>query len=581
MSLSDPHIVRFGQTSYWAATASPALPESIAQPDRWFQEHMIYTHSDTGVKMLEVNTGNFVDSTQFFKQNRIYYGESGESGIFTKSWSAFPADRRESSEFDGYLYNGTGGVNISPPLSWMFDPNFITHDPTESMHVMRYKDIHDRMQFLYPYFTYEFSFGGPANNPQFKKIEVSPVTDGNNTYWLMPLVIALDSSHVPWSSATPFSFILNLVGFALIDAYNGNVQVFVTGNDYFSQIFLEEYKGIGATRELPEWLQNQVTYPKEMFMWKISKFNLFHMTDPKTFVQTKEVYTVPVGTPNEELSPSYIIGQPPGFKQPEFVGMQYLQLKDSASRDLVGYIVVQNKLESLGKMTFYSVTSNSSAKLIGPESARTIFVSDSKYNQLNQELKSSGNATGPVVAGNILYKVGDYEIYFTPVMVTNAEKIGIVGAVGAISTNGTSYTGLGNTAEEAFVSYLQKLSGAPAGNGSAITTNHIANETLAKIQMLERVFNQTGLTVVKPTAINAPLAFKETQANYTTDSDFTQAEAAIKEFTKRFPTYHGRVFEWQEESSVNFGILVNMDDVIENHYISIEVGNNQIGSPSS
>jgi uncharacterized membrane protein (UPF0182 family) len=454
----------------------------------------------------------------------------------------------------------------------MFDPNFIFYDATDTMHVMRYKDIHERMQFLYPYFVYEFSFGGTPNNPQFKKIEAFPVTDGKNTYWLMPLVVALDSSHVPWSSSTPYSFILNLVGFALIDAYNGNVQVFVTGTDYFSQIFLEENKDSGATREVPEWLKNQVTYPKEMLMWKISKFNIYHVTDPTTFLQTREVYSVPPDPSNQELSPSYIIARPPGFKQPEFIGLQYLQLKDSASRDLVGYMVVQNNLESLGKMTFYLVPSNSSAKLISPESARTMFISDSEYNRLSQELKSSGNGTGPIVANNVLYKVGDYEVYFTPVMINNGENIGSVGAVGAISTNGTSYIGLGNTAKEAFVSYLQKLSGVSAVNASIVTSNHTANETLTRIQQLERVFNGTGLTVVKPNMITTPLAFKEIEANYTTDSNFSQVEKAIKEFIEKFTENHGRVFEWQEKTSINFGVLVNIEGIIENHYISIEVG---------
>ena len=254
ISLVDTDILRFGDAMYWAGTAAPVVPEVVPQRDRWFNEHMVYTHSDVGVRLLEANTGNVTDDSPFFKQNQIYYGESAESGLFSDSWSAYPVGRTKSSELGGYLYNGTGGLDIFPPLSWMFEPNFIVSETTAPMHVMRYKDIHQRMELLYPYFVYEFSFGGTPNNPQFQKIEAYTVTDGTNTYWLMPLVMALDASHVPWSSATPLSFTLNLVGFALIDAYNGTVQVLVTGDDYFSKIFLEQYKDMGATRDVPDWL---------------------------------------------------------------------------------------------------------------------------------------------------------------------------------------------------------------------------------------------------------------------------------------------------------------------------------------
>jgi uncharacterized membrane protein (UPF0182 family) len=578
ISYADTDIVRFGGTMYWAGTAAPIIPEGITQRDKWFNEHMIYTHSDVGVKMLEANTGNVIDETPFFKQHQIYYGESGESGLFSKSWSAYPVDRTESSELGGYFYNGTGGVDIIPPLSWMFEPNFIVSETTTPMHVMRYKDIHQRMELLYPYFVYEFSFGGTANDPQFQKIEAYPVTDGTNTYWLMPLVIALDASHVPWSSATPLSFMLNLVGFALVDAYNGTVQVLVTGNDYFSQIFLEEYKDTGATRDVPEWLRDQIKYPEEMLIWKVSKFNRYHVIDPKAYLEATEFYSFPADSSNQELSPYYVIAQPQGFAEPTFLGLQYIQLKDSPSKELVGYMVVQNNLQSLGNMTFYSIPSNSSIKLIGPETARTTLINDGEYKSINEELKSR-SPTPPALGDNLLYKIGDNEVYFIPVMINNSEKIGIVGAVGGVSTNGTLHVGLGNTPAEAFQNYLQKLSSVTAIDNLPVASNQTAQERLTKTQLLEKVFTDAGLTVVKPTAIYAPLEFKEVQAAYTTQSDFPEAQTAIQAFIERYIPQGGRVFEWQDGTSINFSVLLEVDGIVENHYISIEV-DSQIGSAS-
>jgi uncharacterized membrane protein (UPF0182 family) len=576
----DIDIVRFGNAMYWASTAAPVIPEALTQRDKWFNQHMVYTHSDVGVKLLEANTGNVIDESPFFKQHQIYYGKSGESGVFSKFWSAYPVDRTESFELGGYFYNGTGGIDIMPPLSWMFEPNFIVSDTTKPIHIMRYKDIHQRMEFLYPYFVYEFGFGGTPGNPQFEKIEASIVTDGTNTYWLMPLIVALDASRVPWSSATELSFMLNLVGFALVDAYNGTVQVLVTGNDYFSEIFLEQYKDIGATREVPAWLQDQIKYPQEMFIWKVSKFNTYHITDPRVYLERSEFYTVPADSSNQELSPYYIIAQPQGFREPAFVGLQYIQLKDSPSQNLVGYMVVENNLESLGKMTFYSIPSNSPVKLIGPETARTTLINDGEYKSVNEELKSRNSSTAPALGDNLLYKIGDHDVYFIPVMINNGEKIGIVGAVGALSSKGTNYVGLGYTPAEAFQNYLQKLSGVTARDNPPVASNQTTQETLTKIQRLEKVFAEAGLTVVKPTAIYAPLEFKEIEAGYRTESDFAQAQAAIEAFIERFMPPARRVFEWQDGTSINFGVLLDADGIIENHYISIEV-DNQIGSASS
>jgi uncharacterized membrane protein (UPF0182 family) len=570
--LASTDILRFGGRMYWAGTTAPTVPEGTTQRDRWFNEHMVYTHSDAGVKMLDANTGNLTDSNSFFKQQQIYYGISGESGLFSKSWSAYPVDRTESFELGGHFYNGTGGVDIIPPLSWFFEPNFMLSEPTAPMHVMRYKDIHQRMELLYPYFVYEFSFGGTPNTPQFQKIDAYPVTDGTNTYWLMPLVVALDASHVPWSSATPLSFMLKLVGFALVDSYNGTVQVLVTGNDYFSEIFFEEYKSAGATRDVPGWLHDQIKYPEEMFIWKVSKFDTYHVTDPNVYLAGTDFYSFPADSSNQEISPYYVTAQLQGFARPTFVGIQYMQLKDSPSEELVGYIVVQNDLESLGNMTFYSVASNSSVKLIGPEIARTRLINDSEYKSINEQLKSS-SSTPPALGDTLLYKIGDNEVYFIPVMTNNGEKVGIVGAVGAISADGTYPVGIGSTPVGAFQKYLQKLSSVTASKNLPVASNQTAQEKLAKNQQLEKVFTEAGLTIIKPTAIDAPLEFKEAQTDYRTQSDFAQAQTAIHTFIDRFVPHSDRVFEWQNGTSINFSVLLEVDGIVENHYISIEVGN--------
>ncbi|HEX7031463.1 MAG TPA: UPF0182 family protein [Nitrososphaera sp.] len=566
----DVDILRFGGSMYWTGTTYPSIPENVGQNDDWFYRHMVYTHSDIGMKMLAANSGSVVDESRFFQQRKIYYGES-DDGLFSTYWSAYPVDRTESAELGGHTYNGTGGVNIAPPLSWMFEPNFMISNPSASMHVMRYKEIHDRMELLYPYFVYEFGFSSGTTTPLLKEVEAVVVTDGTDTYWLMPLIVAINTSNVPLTSSSS-SFMLQHVGYSLIDVYDGTVKIIVTGEDFFSEIFLDLYKDIGATREIPSWLADQIRYPEEMFMWQVSKFNTYHVTDPRAFIEGNEVYEVAGDQANEVPAPTYAYAKPPGFERPEFVGMQFLQLENSESNNIAGYIIVQNDLENLGKMTFYAIPADSQVKLLNKIGAQDELKKDPSYTEV-REAKFAN--TNPPLGESIFQRVGDYEVYFIPIFTsTGGKQVGAVGAVGAASDTGTYLVGFGDTPALAFENYLQKLSGSmPAGDKPTPAGNQTAAlDRQLRIQNLEKVFTDSGLELVKPTVVAAPVGFEEAEAKYRMDSERAAAEDAIRSFIANSVREGERIFEWQDGTAVNFGVLRTVDGIVESHYISIEVG---------
>jgi uncharacterized membrane protein (UPF0182 family) len=551
---------------YWTGTTTPNLPVDVSAADKWFSEHITYTHANVGIKMLEADSGNVADEQRFFEQRRIYYGESDSSGLFDKVWSAYPVGRTESGEVDQYFYNGTGGIDVAPPLSWMFEPNFMLSYPSTPIHVMRFKDVHERMELLYPYFVYDFAVNS-STTPQFKPIDIYPVSNGEKTYWLMPLVAAFDTSHVPWSS----KFMLKLVGYALIDTYDGDVQVFATGTDYFSKMFLEEYQDIGVAGEVPAWLSEQIKYPEEMFVWTVSQFSMYHVTDPKTFIEAKQFYSIPEDS-SRSIPPYYITTKPQGFENPEFVGFQSLELRSSQTKNLVGYMTVRNNLDSIGEMSFFSVPTNSSVKLLGPTGAKETLEKDKDFKNLRTLLNN------PRLGENILYRIGDVEVYFIPVYTSNTgggvvSQTGTIASVGAASVTGTYYVGLGDTPVQAFENYLRKVSGVapadqPAGNQTVVLDKN------ARIVKLEQIFSDANVTVVKPTSLSVPVEFREADGTYILESDFVEVEAKVLDFVRLYSPGdgQGRVFEWQEERRINFGFLSQQGGVLENHYISIEVG---------
>ena len=548
VDFEDNDILRFNNTLYWTASMKPILPSSVAVGDRWYNEHLVYTHVPNGFLILEATDGLIVDSGKFFKQRAIYYGEGG---LLEQTWSGYPVNRGdESAELLGAFYNGEGGLTVSPPLSWIFEPNFMLSFPTEPIHVMRYKDIEERMQVLYPYFLYHL-FGG--------ELDSIPVSDGKNYYWLMPLMVGFDTQAVPWSVGNPY---IRLVGYALIDVYDGNIRLLKAGDDFFTEMFVSQYSD--HFESIPAWLEKQTRYPVEIFNWKTEMYNIYHVTDVDTFIQANEFYEVPRG-----LETYFIEAKPPGFEQTEFIGLLSLELRGSQGRNLAGFMIVENDLSNLGKMQFYEIPLNSTTKLIGPTAVREALDRDPDFAQLRTLLRN------PRIGDNILYQVGGQDTYFIPVYTAGAggvvAQLGTIAAVGAAFT-GEYYVGLGDTQEEAFEAYLQKLSGV----ATTPTTTNGESVELSKadrIETIKSIFVEHEIEILEPTSIQIPLSFKEGEIFFFTGKEQEDTEKLIFEFIDDFVKPRSeRIFLWEDDNVLNFGTIIIRDGVPEMHYIAIGVG---------
>ncbi len=431
----DSDIIRFEEKLYWAASMKPLLPETVRPGDRWYAEHLVYTHVPNGFYLLDAQEGRVVETSDYFDQRRIYYGEGG---LFQETWAAYPVDRVKSDELEGYFYDGDGGIEVPPPMSWIYEFNFFLAFRDQKIHVLRYRDIYDRMEMLFPYFEYYFDG---------RYIDAYPVNDGPNTYYVMPLVVKLDAWIVPWSSGNPM---MRLVGFALIDIRQGDIKLLITGDDFFSELFKSVYDDY-VTTEIPSWLEKQLRYPQELFEWRVGMFNYYHVTDPSTFIVAKEFFEVPEG-----LTTYFIFSKPPEFEDMEYIGLLSLELRGARGRNLAGYMVVRNDIPHTGEMVFYRVPLESKTKLLGPTGTKEALEKNSEFAQLKTLLRE------PRIGDNILYRIGLHDVYFIPVYTAGpggvVTEMGVIACVGAAFT-GDYHVGLGANAEEAFRAYLSELSG--------------------------------------------------------------------------------------------------------------------------
>src|SRR5256712_2887148 len=544
VNFENNDILRFNDTLYWSASMKPVLPDSVSLADRWYTEHLVYTHVDNGFLALNAHNGTIVDSSTLFKQRIIYYGEAG---LFSETWSAYPVNRQGTFEINNASYHGSGGIAVNPPISQIFEPNFFLSYPTEPIHIIRFRDIHDRMQLLYPYFQYDL-FG--------KQLDVLPVTDGQKTYWLVPLIVGFDTNTIPWSMSNPY---LRLVGYGLIDVYNGNITLIKTGDDFFTKMFVSQYGD--RFIEMPHWLEKQLRYPEELFNWKVDMFNVYHVTDPSTFINSQNFYEVP-----PDLGTYYVEAKPPGFDKPTFIGLLSLELRGSQAKNLAGFMTVHNDLPNLGKMQFYEVPLDSKTKLLGPSSVSEALNKDSDFRQLKTLLQT------PSFGDNILYRIGDQDVYFIPVYTAGSggvvTQLGTIAAVGA-AFDGEYFVGMGNTPQQAFVSYLAKLSGVAPSN-VAIAMQLDQSE---RIKTIRSILQEQKLTIVSPISIQFPLTFQEGKISFLQQSDLEDTKKLISTFVKDFVQPKSeRIIFWEENSTVNLGTIVVVDNVPELHYISIGVG---------
>ena len=546
VTFEDNDILRFDDKLYWTASMAPILPSSVSLENRWYNEHLVYTHVPEGFLTLEATDGSIVDSSELFPQRKIYYGEGG---LLDTTWSGYPTNREgNTAELNNESYTGMGGLDIAPPISWIFEPNFMISYPGDSIHVMRYKDVNERMSTLYPYFLFNL-FG--------KELDSLPVTDGKNTYWLVPLIIGYDTSNIPWSVGNPY---LRLAGYGLVDTYDGDIQLIQHGDDFFTDMFMTQYQD--KVIEMPEWLEKQIRYPQELFNWKTEMYNIYHVTDVDTFIQANEFYEIPRG-----LDTYYIEAKPPGFEEPEFVGLLSLELRGSQGRNLAGYMVVENDTPNLGKMQFYEVPIDSDTKLLGPTSVREALDRDPDFAQLKTLLRN------PRIGDNILYRVGEHDTYFIPVYTAGAggvvAQLGTIDAVGAAFT-GEYYVGLGDTQESAFEAYLQKLSGiAPTSSVTVDGVSMIMDKT-AREDAIMSVFEEKEIQLITPTNIQIPLSFSIGDIAFYSKADLESTTELITKFIDEAGAK--RILMWEVEDTINFGYLKVVDNVTELHYIAIEVG---------
>ncbi len=227
-------------------------------------------------------------------------------------------------------------------------------------------------------------------------------------------------------------------------------------------------------------------------------------------------------------------------------------------------MVVRNDYPYTGEMIFYQVPLEAEAKLLGPTAIDEALERNPDFATLRTLLRD------PRVGNHIFYRIGDYDVFFIPVY--TAPGGGVVTQLGTIATVGADFTGeyyvgLGSTVEESFRAFLAEIAGveAPPPEPELSEEERVAN--------LVQVFEEAVLDIIQAEAVTAPVEVAEGSVKYVSEEDWSNTQTLINSFVEEWVKPHNlsRVYMWTEDSKVNFGVFLRVEEALELHYITIEL----------
>ncbi|PTT70123.1 UPF0182 family membrane protein, partial [Arthrobacter sp. HMWF013] len=455
----------------------------------WLNQHVVYTHG-YGVVAAKGNkftvdgkpeflqsgipsTGVLGDDSTY--QPRIYFGEnSPEYSIVGAPDGAAPREQdRPSGEGETqYTFDGNGGPNVGSffnkvlySIKFQSSDLLLSDGVNEESQILYDRNPRDRVEKVAPYLTVD----GNAY-PAVVDGRVKWIVDGYTTSQYYPYSQQEQLSAATTDSQTTsgrtvalpnssVNYIRNSVK-ATVDAYDGSVTLYAWDDQdpvlkAWQKVFPTSLKPYS---EMSGDVMSHVRYPEDLFKVQRELLGRYHVTEPGSFYQAKDVWSVPNDpTVDTEVKqpPFYMSLQMPDQEQPAFqLTSSFIpQIVNGTARNvLYGFLAADSdagnekgvKAESYGQLRLLQIPPE--IQVPGPGQAQNKFNSDPTVSQALNLLRQGASE---VLNGNLLtLPVGGGILYVQPVYLK--------------STGETSYP----TLQRVLVAFGDKVGFAPTLDGA-------------------------------------------------------------------------------------------------------------------
>lgn len=396
----------------------------------WVNQRLVYTHG-VGLVMVPVNRVTADGQPELWIQNlppvstngaptvtqpRIYFGESDDQYVIVGA-------RQDEFDLPGSAdlytrWQGKTGVPLNSVLSRIMfaarfgDLNLLISDQiTADSQLLFHRTLDDRIGMIAP----------------FLRLDKDPylvVQDGRLVYVQDAYTI---SDRFPNANAfnggdlgdksglagDSFNYIRNSVKITM-DAYDGTLHFYVSDP---TDPLIRAWQGVFPTlfepmSAMPASLQPHIRVPEELFNVQTRMFGQYHVTDPQTFYNNNDRWTVPANSTSDQVLPTeayYVVMRMPGEPAPEFL---LLQPMIAASRpNMIAWVAARNDGANYGKVRVYAFPDNTT--IFGPSQIEGQIDADPVISAQVTLWNQSGSK---VVRGNlIVVPIGNTLIYLQPV----------------------------------------------------------------------------------------------------------------------------------------------------------------------
>ena len=417
-------------------------PSKNPTGQNFLNTHVQYTHG-YGVAMVPVNaetsdklpvliikdmpvTSNGGAPT--ITQPQIYFGESTNDWVLVGAKSPeFDAPATTSTGATDTTTRWTGGSGIgmdSLPMRLMFaltyhDPSILLTDQVVAgTSILINRDINGRLAKLAPFLSWD-SDPYLVVTPEGKLVWVA---DGYTTSDQMPDAKTFDNSKLPSGSGlkdVSFNYIRNSVK-AVVDAYTGAATFYINdASDPLVNAWAGVYPGLlHPFSEMPASISAHLRYPEDLFDAQTNIFGSYHVTDPGSFYQSSDLWTVPQASSSDSADSQalpteayYTEMRLPGETAPEYMLMQPMTL--NGRQNMIAWVGARNDGADRGKVVVYKLPTTET--IYGPTQIESMIKQDKDISSAITLWDQSGSK---VVLGNLLVMpVGQTFMYVQPLYI--------------------------------------------------------------------------------------------------------------------------------------------------------------------
>ncbi len=399
------------------------LDPTQLQNRTWVNTHLEFTHG-YGLVMNPVNEVGpsglpilfirdlppKVDVPLQIDRPQIYFGEKTSTYALVKT---------EVKEFDYPMgesnvrstYDGKGGVGVGSAWRRLLFATrfgdteiFFTGSLRPESRILFNRNIQDALRRLAPFLLYDADpylvvLGG-------RLVWVQDAYTATNRY---PYSRPVSVSDPTLSNFQGANYLRNSVK-ATVDAYDGTVTFYAVDEkdpllSMWRSVFPALFKPASA---MPGELREHLRYPEGLFEIQSAVYRTYHMTDPNTFYNKEDVWTLMPEGSRKPVSPNYTILKLMGEKEPEFALI--IPFLPVGRNNMIAWMAGRSDGDHYGKLVVYKFPKQ---KLIfGPAQIEALI---DQNPEISAQLSLWSQRGSEVIRGDLLViPVGKGLLYVQP-----------------------------------------------------------------------------------------------------------------------------------------------------------------------